>query len=193
MFAIVQGGLFEDLRASNAAALLELDYPGYAIGGLSVGEDPERTMETAQRSVGLLPDDKPRYMMGMGTPEDLVALAGWGYDMFDCVMPTRNARNGTLFTRSGRISIRNSRHREDPSPIDDRCSCYACENHSRGYLHHLAKRGEMLAATLGSIHNVSFYQDLMRDIRGALVEDRYEQMSKDFLGEFRSGEKELED
>lgn len=193
LFAIVQGGLFEDLRVANAEALLELNYPGYAIGGLSVGEDPERTRETAQSSVRLLPEDKPRYMMGMGTPEDLIALAGWGYDMFDCVMPTRNARNGTLFTRQGRISIRNSRHREDASPIDAGCGCYTCEHHSRGYMHHLAKRGEMLAATLGSIHNVTFYQDLMREIRGALAEDRYEQMSKDFLSEFRCGAPESED
>jgi len=187
IFAILQGGLFEDLRAENAQALIDLDFPGYAVGGLSVGEDSERTMETARRSVDLLPENKPRYMMGMGTPEDLLALAGWGYDMFDCVMPTRNARNGTLFTRLGKISIRNSRHSEDSSPIDDRCACYTCENHSRGYVHHLAKRGEMLAATLGSIHNVTFYQDLMREIRQALREDRYARMTTAFLSEYRSG------
>lgn len=186
MFAIVQGGLFDDLRTENAQALIELDYPGYAIGGLSVGEDSERTLETAERSVALLPSDKPRYMMGMGTPEDLLALAGWGYDMFDCVMPTRNARNGTLFTRRGKLAIRNSRHAVDPTPIDVECSCYTCENHSRGYLHHLAKRGEMLAATLGSIHNLTFYQDLMREIRDALAEDRYAQMTAAFLSEYRS-------
>ncbi len=186
MFAIMQGGLFDDLRAENAQALIELDFPGYAVGGLSVGEDPDKTMSTAETSVRLLPENKPRYMMGMGTPQDLIRLSGWGYDMFDCVMPTRNARNGTLFTRRGRISIRNSRHAEDTSPVDERCNCFTCENHSRGYLHHLAKRGEMLAATLGSIHNVSFYQDLMNEIRGALAEDRYETMSSEFLAEFCS-------
>jgi queuine tRNA-ribosyltransferase len=186
MFAIMQGGLFEDLRTENAEALIELDYPGYAVGGLSVGEDPERTMETAESCVRLLPTDRPRYMMGMGTPEDLIRLAGWGYDMFDCVIPTRNARNGALFTRTGRISIRNARHAEDAHPIDERCTCFTCETHSRGYLHHLTKRGEMLAATLGTIHNVTFYQNLMSEIRAALAENRFEQMSSEFLSEFHS-------
>jgi queuine tRNA-ribosyltransferase len=179
LFAIVQGGLFEDLRRENAAALAELDFPGYAVGGLSVGESPARTMETAAYGAGLLPDGKPRYMMGMGTPQDLIRLCGWGYDLFDCVIPTRNARNGTLFTMTGKLSIRNARHASSADPIEDDCDCYACGRFSRGYLHHLAKRGEMLAAVLCSIHNVHFYQRLMRRIRRALTDGDYARFADD--------------
>ncbi len=184
----MQGGLFEDLRRENAQALCELDFPGYAVGGLSVGEEREQTMSMARYAVGLLPPEKPRYMMGMGTPEDLVQLCGWGYDLFDCVLPTRNARNGTLFTAAGTISIRNARHAEDPMPIESDCDCYTCRNFSRAYLHHLAKRGEMLGATLASIHNVRFYQRLMQRIRDAISERDYGRFASAFLDSYARGE-----
>lgn len=172
-FGIMQGGLFEDLRRENAEALIELDFEGYSVGGLSVGEERAATMEAAEFSVALLPEDKPRYMMGMGTPLDLVDLAGMGYDMFDCVMPTRNARNGSLFTVDGAVAIRNAEHAACSAPIEEGCDCYTCGSFSRGYLHHLAKRKEMLAGTLASIHNVRFYQRLMERIRAALTADAY--------------------
>jgi queuine tRNA-ribosyltransferase len=174
IFAIQQGGLFEDLRSENSAGLVELDFPGYAVGGLSVGEERGETMRTAELAVRLLPESKPRYMMGMGTPLDLVELCGWGYDMFDCVLPTRNGRNGSVFTASGPVSIRNARHASSKEPLEDGCDCEACVDFSRGYLHHLAKRGEMLAAILCSLHNVRFYQRLMSQIRAALAADAYE-------------------
>ncbi|HXC51854.1 MAG TPA: tRNA guanosine(34) transglycosylase Tgt [Candidatus Limnocylindrales bacterium] len=174
IFAIQQGGLFEDLRRENSEGLVALDFPGYAVGGLSVGEERAETMRTAEFSVRMLPDAKPRYMMGMGTPLDLVDLCGWGYDLFDCVLPTRNGRNGSIFTADGTISIRNACHRASDLPLEEGCECEACIDFSRGYLHHLAKRGEMLAAILASVHNVSFYQRLMRDIRTALASDAYE-------------------
>jgi queuine tRNA-ribosyltransferase len=179
-FAIMQGGLYEDLRRANAAALVDLDFPGYAVGGLSVGEDRADTMRTADLSVRLLPEDRPRYMMGMGTPLDLVRLCGMGYDLFDCVIPTRNARNGTLFTSRGEIAIRNAVHATDASPVESGCDCYACSRFSRAYLHHLAKRGEMLAATLASLHNVRFYQRLMAGARAALAADDYDRFARDF-------------
>lgn len=179
-FAIMQGGLFDDLRAENAAALVDLDFPGYAVGGLSVGEARGETMRTAELAARLLPAEKPRYMMGMGTPTDLVQLSGWGYDLFDCVIPTRNGRNGTLFTRAGEIAIRNAAHALDERPVDEVCDCYTCRNFSRAYMHHLAKRGEMLAATLGSLHNVRFYQKLMEDIRAALAADDYHRFAAEF-------------
>lgn len=174
IFAIQQGGLFEDLRRSHSAGLVDLDFPGYAVGGLSVGEDRDDTMRTGEMAVSLLPQTKPRYMMGMGTPLDLVDLCGWGYDLFDCVIPTRNGRNGSVFTASGTVSIRNARHAVSDRPLEEGCECEACLDFSRGYLHHLAKRGEMLAAVLCSLHNVSFYQRLMKDIRAALAADAYE-------------------
>jgi queuine tRNA-ribosyltransferase len=183
-FAIMQGGLFEDLRKENADALAALDFPGYAVGGLSVGEDPEETMRMGRLSVAMLPEEKPRYMMGMGTPTDLVRLAGWGFDLFDCVIPTRNARNGHVFTRGGVVNMRNAVHKLDRAPIEEDCSCYACSGFSRGYLHHLAKRGEMLFATLASLHNVHFYQRLMGDIRSALSADRYQEFRGEFLARY---------
>jgi queuine tRNA-ribosyltransferase len=183
-FGIMQGGLFDDVRAENARAIVDLDFPGYAVGGLSVGEERAATMRTAELSVALLPADKPRYMMGMGTPEDLVSLCGWGYDLFDCVLPTRNGRNGTLYTRAGEIAIRNAAHALDDGPVERGCDCYACAGFSRAYLHHLAKRGEMLAATLASLHNVRFYQRLMADIRAALASGDYERFKVEFTAEY---------
>ena len=179
-FAIMQGGLFDDLRRDNARALVDLDFPGYAVGGLSVGEGRAETMRTARFSAALLPEDKPRYMMGMGTPEDLIELCGLGYDLFDCVLPTRNGRNGSLFTRTGDISIRNATHAEDGRPIEEDCDCYTCGTFSRAYLNLMAKRGEMLAAILASLHNVRFYQRLMAEIRAALTADDYARFSAEF-------------
>ena len=190
-FAIMQGGLFDDLRAENASALVDLDFPGYAVGGLSVGEERGETMRTAEFAVRLLPETKPRYMMGMGTPTDLVRLSGWGYDLFDCVIPTRNGRNGTVFTRGGEISIRNAVNALDEGPIEAACDCYTCRTFSRAYMHHLAKRGEMLAATLASLHNVRFYQRLMEDIRAALAADEYDHFAADFLHGYGRDQNEL--
>lgn len=187
IFAIQQGGLFEDLRRENAEALIEMDFPGYAVGGLSVGEGREDTMRVAELSVAMLPEGKPRYMMGMGTPLDLVDLCGWGYDLFDCVLPTRNGRNGSLFTRAGTVSIRNARHAADQGPVEEACDCEACIGFSRGYLHHLAKRGEMLGAILCSLHNIRFYQRLMSDIRAALMADAYDRFRRDFRAGYEDG------
>jgi len=188
MFGIMQGGLFPDLREANAAALVELNFPGYAVGGLSVGESRDETMTTAEQAVALLPRDKPRYMMGMGTPADLVDLCGWGYDLFDCVLPTRNGRNGSAFTDAGTVSLRNSVHANDERPLDPACDCYACGRFSRGYLHHLAKRREMLAAILASIHNIRYYQRLMARIREALSTDRYVEFKAAFHAAREQGE-----
>lgn len=184
-FAITQGGLHEDLRRENADELAELDFPGYAVGGLSVGEANEDTMRVGRACAAMLPQDKPRYMMGMGTPKDLVALSGWGYDMFDCVIPTRNARNGHAFTRDGVLNIRNAAHKLDSHPIDGDCDCATCTTFSRGYLHHLVRRGEMLGASAMSIHNVRFYQRLMADIRDALANDVYELFSETFFSRYQ--------
>lgn len=181
MFGIMQGGLFPDLRRSNAAALVDLDFPGYAVGGLSVGEARGETMETARDSVALLPKDRPRYMMGMGMPRDLVDLCGWGYDLFDCVIPTRNGRNASVFSDRGSFSLRNAVLAEDADPIDLDCDCAACSRFSRAYLHHLAKRREMLAAVLASVHNIRYYQRLMARIRAALAADRYDAFKAAFF------------
>ncbi len=181
VFGIMQGGLFEDLRRENAGRLIEIGFDGYAVGGLSVGEARAETMATAEASAGLLPAASPRYMMGMGTPTDLVELAGWGYDMFDCVMPTRGGRNGLLFTSTGRISIRNARHANSAAAVDAACDCYCCRNFSRGYLHHLSKRKEMLGASLASYHNLSFYGRLMRRIRQAIASGTYGEFRTEFL------------
>ena len=181
VFGIMQGGLFEDLRRENASELATMGFDGHAVGGLSVGEDRDDTMAAAETSVAFLPEDRPRYMMGMGAPSDLVRLAGWGYDMFDCVMPTRGGRNGLLFTSRGNLSIRNARHARSPLPVDESCGCYCCANFSRGYLHHLSKRKEMLGASLASYHNLSFYGRLMRQIRQAIAAGRYEEFRREFL------------
>jgi len=179
LFGIVQGGMFEHLREESLAALVEMDFPGYGIGGVSVGEPKEDMLRIMAHTPHRLPANKPRYLMGVGTPEDLVEGVGQGVDMFDCVMPTRNARNGHLFTRFGDLKIRNARHRADERPLDETCSCYACRGatmadgtasggFSRAYLHHLERCGEMLAPMLASIHNLHYYLNLMREIREAL-------------------------
>ncbi len=168
LFGIVQGGMFEELREESLAGLDELDFHGLAIGGLSVGEPKEDMQRILAHTGPRLPANKPRYLMGVGTPEDLVDGVAHGIDMFDCVMPTRNARNGWLFTRFGDIKIKNARHKNEQNPLDDTCTCYACQNFSRAYLHHLHRCGEILGAQLNTIHNLHFYLKLMDDMRTAI-------------------------
>lgn len=181
LFGIVQGGMFENLREESLQALVEMDFPGYAVGGVSVGEPKELMNRIMAHTPHRLPAHKPRYLMGVGTPEDLVHGVACGVDMFDCVMPTRNARNGTLFTRHGDLKMRNARHKADPQPIDRTCTCYACagtggvswaeggrEGFSRAYLHHLDRCGEMLGPMLTTIHNLHYYLQLMQEVRDAL-------------------------
>ncbi|MCH8497251.1 MAG: tRNA guanosine(34) transglycosylase Tgt [Marinobacter sp.] len=168
LFGIVQGGMYPALRERSLAGLTEIGFDGYAIGGLSVGEPKEDMIRILDTLPPLMPEDRPRYLMGVGRPEDLVEAVRRGVDMFDCVMPTRNARNGHLFTSTGVIKIRNARHRHDTGPLDDTCDCYTCQNFSRGYLHHLDRCGEMLGAQLNTIHNLRYYQNLMAGLRGAI-------------------------
>ena len=168
LFGIVQGGMYEDLRDESLAGLVETGFDGYAIGGLSVGEPKADMMRVLSHTVPRLPANHPRYLMGVGTPEDLVAAVGEGVDMFDCVMPTRNARNGWLFTRFGDVKIRNARFKTDIRPLDDSCTCYTCRNFTRAYLHHLQRTNEMLGARLNTIHNLFYYQQLMSEMRAAI-------------------------
>jgi len=168
LFGIVQGGMYQRLREESLAQLVELDLPGYAIGGVSVGEPKELMRSIVAHTPHRLPAHKPRYLMGVGTPEDLVEGVAAGVDMFDCVMPTRNARNGHLFTRFGDLKVRNARHKTDERPLDPTCTCHACANFSRAYLHHLDRCGEMLGPMLASIHNLHYYVNLMREVREAL-------------------------
>lgn len=172
-FGIVQGGTFADLRERSVRELLALDFPGYAIGGVSVGEPEEQIASVAARTAQDLPSDRPRYLMGIGRPVDLVRAVGAGIDMFDCVMPTRNARNGTLFTSEGRINIKRREYREDDRPLDPACRCAACAHYCRGYLRHLFMSGEILAARLHTLHNLTFYLDLMDALRGAIEAGEY--------------------
>jgi queuine tRNA-ribosyltransferase len=168
LFGIVQGGMYEDLRNESLAGLSEFDFHGYAIGGLSVGEPKEDMMRVLNHIGPKLPAHKPHYLMGVGTPEDLVAGVAAGVDMFDCVMPTRNARNGWLFTRFGDLKIRNASHKSDTRPLDPTCSCHTCRHFSRAYLHHLHRVGEILGAQLNTIHNLHYYLNLMQEIRDAI-------------------------
>jgi queuine tRNA-ribosyltransferase len=169
LFAIVQGGVYEDLRRASSAGLQSLGFDGYAIGGLSVGEPKEDRARILSAVVPTLPADKPRYLMGVGTPEDIVEAVCAGIDMFDCVMPTRNARNGHLFTRFGTLRIRNNTYRDDTRPLDGACGCYTCHHYSRAYLRHLDKCGEILGARLNTIHNLYYYQELMAGLRTAIA------------------------
>jgi queuine tRNA-ribosyltransferase len=175
LFGIVQGGMHESLRDESLAALAEIGFDGFAIGGLSVGEPKEEMARILAHIAPRLPQGKPRYLMGVGTPEDLVHGVLTGIDLFDCVMPTRNARNGHLFTRHGDIRIRNARHRSDPRPLDESCGCYTCRNFSRAYLHHLSRVGEILGAQLNTLHNLHYYQTLMRELRQAIATGRLAQ------------------
>jgi queuine tRNA-ribosyltransferase len=168
LFGIVQGGMFENLREESLAGLVEMDFPGYAVGGVSVGEPKDEMLRIMAHTPHRLPAHKPRYLMGVGTPEDLVQGVADGVDMFDCVMPTRNARNGHLFTRFGDLKIRNARHKTDERPLDETCTCHTCQNFSRAYLHHLDRCGEMLGPMLTTIHNLHYYLNLMQEVRDAL-------------------------
>ena len=168
LFGIVQGGMYEPLRDESLGALEQIGFDGYAIGGLSVGEPPEERARIVAHLVPRMPQAAPRYLMGMGTPEDLIAAVGAGIDLFDCVLPTRNARNGWLFTRHGDLKIRNARHRDDTSPLDEHCSCYTCRHFTRAYLYHLQKTNEILGARLNTLHNLHYYQELMRTLRDAI-------------------------
>ena len=171
LFGIIQGGMHPNLRKESSEQIIELDFPGYAIGGLSVGEEKHLMNDMTELTSSLLPELKPRYLMGVGTPEDLLTCSSMGVDMFDCVMPTRNARNGYLFVTGGKINIRNSQYHNDPKPIDSVCSCYTCKNYSRAYLRHLIMAGEILAMHLLTLHNSYFYQNWMKKIRIAIKED----------------------
>ncbi|MDO8304336.1 tRNA guanosine(34) transglycosylase Tgt [Herminiimonas sp.] len=180
LFGIVQGGMFEHLRDESLAGLEEINFHGVAIGGLSVGEPKEDMLRVLQHVGPRLPANKPHYLMGVGTPEDLVQGVANGIDMFDCVMPTRNARNGWLFTRFGDIKIKNARYKDDKQPLDETCGCYACRNFSRAYLHHLHRTGEILGARLNTIHNLHYYLDLMREMREAISEGRFQLFVRQF-------------
>ncbi|MCD4757533.1 MAG: tRNA guanosine(34) transglycosylase Tgt [Arcobacteraceae bacterium] len=181
IFAIIQGGIDKEFRKMSAEQLCALtDYDGFAIGGLSVGELNNEMYDTIEWTTQFMPKEKPRYLMGVGTPEDLIEGIDRGVDMFDCVMPTRNARNGTLFTSFGRLNIRNAKFKEDEKPLDEECSCYTCQNYSRAYLNHLYKSGEMTYFRLASIHNLHYYLNLMREARVAILNDNWVQFKKDF-------------
>jgi queuine tRNA-ribosyltransferase len=173
LFGIVQGGTDTQLRRRSAEGLVALDLPGYAVGGLAVGEGQELMLATLDTTLPCLPAGKPRYLMGVGTPSDLIEAVARGIDMFDCVMPTRHARNGHLFTSQGVLNIRNARHAKDTGPVDPACACYTCRHYSRAYLRHLDKAGEILSSRLNTIHNLHFYQALMAEIRGAVQAGRF--------------------
>jgi queuine tRNA-ribosyltransferase len=181
LFGIVQGGVYPDLRAQSVERLVEIGFDGYAIGGLAVGEpkeDRRRILQTTR-----LPEDRPRYLMGMGTPEDLIEAVSAGIDLFDCVLPTRNARNGWLFTRHGDIKIRNARHRDDTGPLDPDCACYTCRHFTRAYLYHLQKANEILGARLNTIHNLHYYQELMQALRAAIERGDLQETAARLLAE----------
>ncbi len=187
LFGIVQGGMYKDLREKSLADLMEIGFPGYAVGGLSVGEPKDLMREMSACTIPLLPKHLPRYIMGVGTPEDIVELVGMGADMFDCVIPTRNARNGQLFTHSGTINICNSRFKYDTNPLDSGCSCYTCTHYSRAYLRHLYQARELLAYRLNTIHNLHYYLDLMKQVRVAIQTDKYGAFKKEFYSKRESG------
>jgi queuine tRNA-ribosyltransferase len=187
LFGIVQGGMHEDLRSASVAGLTAIGFDGYAIGGLSVGEPKEAMRAMLAHTAPRLPADRPRYLMGVGTPEDLLASVAEGVDLFDCVLPTRNARNGHLYTHDGVVRIRNSVHRSDPRPLDESCDCPTCRRYSRAYLHHLERAGEILGARLNTLHNLHFYQRLMRGMREAIALGRLREFSAGFLARYRAG------
>lgn len=181
LFGIVQGGMYPVLRAESLAKLKEIEFDGYAIGGLSVGEPKNDRQQVLESLLPEMPADKPRYLMGVGTPRDLVESVALGIDMFDCVMPTRNARNGHLFTSQGVVKIRNAVHKTDPGPLDPNCDCNTCQNYSRAYLHHLQRCNEILGSRLNTVHNLHYYLGLMRRMRAAIREGRFSQFYNDFI------------
>jgi queuine tRNA-ribosyltransferase len=179
LFGIVQGGMYEDLRDESLAGLVDVGFDGYAIGGLSVGEPKEDMLRLLAHTAPRLPAERPRYLMGVGTPEDLLDGIAAGIDMFDCVLPTRNARNGWLFTSAGDVKIRNSRYKDDTRPLDPNCNCYACGHFSRAYLHHLQRVNEILGARLNTIHNLHFYLQLMQRARAAIEAGTFGHFAQD--------------
>jgi len=181
LFGIIQGGMYEDLRLESLNNLTDIGFHGYAIGGLSVGEPKAEMARIVKFITPKMPKNTPRYLMGVGTPEDIVEAVTHGVDMFDCVMPTRNARNGWLFTRYGDVKIKNARYKNDKNPIDNSCSCYTCKNFSRAYLHHLFKIGEMLGSRLNTIHNLFFYKQMMLEMREAILNNTFDLFKKTFL------------
>ena len=184
LFGIVQGSVYDDLRRDCAQALTEMNFPGYAVGGVSVGEGLELLKKVVDYTEPFLPEDKPRYLMGVGLPEDILESIERGMDMFDCVIPTRYARSATLFTRRGKIRLTNRRYRRDFYPVDASCSCYCCSNFTRAYLHHLFNANEVLSATLAAIHNVRFYLDMVAGARAAIEANDYSSFKADFLAEY---------
>ena len=188
LFGIVQGGMYEDLREVSANGLSAIGFDGYAIGGLSVGEPEDERNHILERVAPLLPESKPRYLMGVGRPEDIVEAVRRGIDMFDCVIPTRNARTGFLYTRNGILRIRNSRYRDDTRPIDESCDCYTCRHYSRAYLRHLDKCGEILGSRLNTIHNLHYYQALMQRIRAAIEAGSFEEFMREFYVRLAAGD-----
>jgi queuine tRNA-ribosyltransferase len=180
LFGIVQGGMFESLRKRSFEELQKIGFDGYAVGGLSVGEPEEDRIRVLDAMQEILPADHPHYLMGVGTPEDIVEAVRRGIDMFDCVMPTRNARNGYLFTHSGVVKIKNAAHEKDTRPLDEECDCYTCQNYSRAYLRHLFRCNEILGARLNTIHNLRYYQMLMADIRESIEQQRFEAFRSEF-------------
>ncbi len=190
LFGIVQGGMYMDLRQQSVAQLADLAFSGYAVGGLSVGESVETRLDIAGQTLPLLPADKPRYVMGVGTPAELVELVALGADMFDCVMPTRNARNGQMFTASGTLNIRNAGYAADTNPIDGQCGCYTCRHFSRAYLRHLFMARELLAYRLATIHNVFYFVQLLDSIRAAVIEGRFDRFRRHFYSQLKGDENE---
>ena len=188
LFGIVQGGMFKELRESSSEALIEMGFDGFAIGGLSVGEPVDTLMEIADFTLVKLPDGKPKYIMGTGTPENLIELVALGADMFDCVLPTRNARNGQVFSQQGTLNLCNAKYRHDTNPLEPGCACYTCRNYSRAYLRHLYMAKELLAYRLNTLHNVYFFLNLMRKTREAIVKDEFESFRKDFYKDRINGD-----
>jgi len=184
LFGIVQGATYEDLRKECALSLIDMDFDGYAIGGVSVGEPKNLRYNITSFTVSLLPEEKPRYLMGVGLPQDLIEAVESGVDMFDCVVPTRYGRNGTAFTSVGKLTIRNAPFAEDFKPLDPECNCYACKNFSRAYLRHLFNTDEILGLRLVSLHNVNFFLGIMRKIREAIKQDRFQGFKKEFLSNY---------
>ena len=192
MFGIVQGGMYEDLRKVCVDKMIDLSFSGYAIGGLSVGEEIDVMYKIVDYTANILPSDSPRYLMGVGSPENLIECISKGIDMFDCVLPTRIARNGSLFLDSGRINITNATFRYDDRPIDLSCSCYTCSQHSRAYIHHLFRAKEFLAYRLASIHNLNFIINLMKEIRQSILSEEFDKFKKEFLSKYNSSDKQAQ-
>ncbi len=193
LFGIIQGGIYPNLRELCSEFMIDLDFPGFALGGLSVGEPNEMRWELVESTVSYLPEEKPRYLMGVGTPEDIVEAVAKGVDMFDCVLPTRNARNGTVFTRKGKMIIKAARYAEDFSPIDEKCGCLTCQNYSRAYIRHLFQSGEIAGLRLATIHSLYFYLSLMKEISESILQGTFADWRKEFLKEYNSTEPKEED